>query len=307
MRHPTKKTAAHANQETPAAALVKFNFHGDELDVVTTSDGEHHVVLARLCEPLGLADPWEQARKLEKSGWATTVKIPVVAADGKIRDQVCLSIRSVAGWLFTLNAGKVAPHLREKLALYQRECADRLADHFLGKRVDYEPLHPVFDVASVGDLVRTIVMESMRVIANEVRGDIAAFRGAAMTSSGTITGVQADDIRRAVVYCALAKATLGDRNFGSARKSFNNMLAGAIGWGGTARQLHLMPASKYPDAMALMRAIRIDLDHRLRAKGLPLPVVGGRQTEMFPIKDGAGQVKPNLTLVANNNRKKGVA
>ena len=55
-------------------------------------------------------------------------------SSGGIQETCCLSIRSVAGWLFTINAGKVKPHLRERLALYQRECAEVLADHFLGRR-----------------------------------------------------------------------------------------------------------------------------------------------------------------------------
>jgi len=114
-------------------AIEKFNFHGDELDVVTDGKGEHFVVLARLCEPLGLADVKSQADKLKSLPWAGWGIFPV-PSDGGVQETTCLSIRSVAGWLFTVNAGKVKPHLREKLALYQRECADVLADHFLGRR-----------------------------------------------------------------------------------------------------------------------------------------------------------------------------
>jgi hypothetical protein len=65
----------------------------------------------------------------------------VVAQDGKVREVFCLNLRSVAGWLFTLNVGKVAPHLREKLVRYQRECADALAEHFQGRRVSREELN----------------------------------------------------------------------------------------------------------------------------------------------------------------------
>ena len=112
-------------------AIEQFNFHGDPLDVVTEG-GEHYVVLARLCEPLGL-DTQPQWRKLEAAPWAGVAKIAVPSSGG-IQETCCLSIRSVAGWLFTINAGKVKPHLRERLALYQRECAEVLADHFLGRR-----------------------------------------------------------------------------------------------------------------------------------------------------------------------------
>jgi hypothetical protein len=116
----------------PAASLTTFNFHGDQLDVVTTPDGAHWVALTRLCAPLGIG-PDEQVKKLKMLDWAQTVKITVWENALK-REVFCLSIKSVAGWLFTINAGKVRPELRGKLIRYQRECADVLADHFLGKR-----------------------------------------------------------------------------------------------------------------------------------------------------------------------------
>lgn len=127
----------HTGRVSAPAPIKKFNFHGDDLDVVST-DGEHYVVLARLCEPLGLRVDG-QAEKLRALPWARTQKIWVRDPRGQMQEVVCLSIRSVAGWLFTINAGKVAPHLREKLALYQRECADVLADHFLGVRRRSQP------------------------------------------------------------------------------------------------------------------------------------------------------------------------
>lgn len=116
-----------------STSIVHFDFYGDDL-LVVPMHGEHWVVLSRLCEPFQLKDPWEQARKLQKLPWARTVIIPVPDARGVLQDQVCLNIRSVAGWLFTLNAGKVAEHLREKLVRYQRECADALSDHLFGRR-----------------------------------------------------------------------------------------------------------------------------------------------------------------------------
>jgi len=126
---------ASKNSEQPAAsaALEKFNFHGDTLDVVSNEKGEHYVVLARLCEPLGLA-PNKQAEKLKKLTWACATIMVAQDESGRKQELFCLPIRSVAGWLFTINPGKVKPHLREKLALYQRECAEVLADHFLGRR-----------------------------------------------------------------------------------------------------------------------------------------------------------------------------
>jgi hypothetical protein len=119
--------------------VVPFNFYGDRLDVVRTSDGEHWVVLARLCEHFEV-DADGQRRKLLTLPWARTKIILAHDASGREQDLFCINIRSVAGWLFTLNIKKVAEHLREKLIRYQRECADALAEHFLGKRVSWQEL-----------------------------------------------------------------------------------------------------------------------------------------------------------------------
>lgn len=151
--------------------IQKFNFHGDELDVVC-ADGEPFVVLARLCAPFGLRVDG-QAEKLRGLTWARTQKIWVRDPRGQEQDVVCLSIRSVAGWLFTLNAGKVAPHLRDKLALYQRECADVLADHFLGRR------GAVAQPDLVGQLVATLEEMRARLAALESREPFRPSLGAA--------------------------------------------------------------------------------------------------------------------------------
>ena len=111
---------------------VKFNFNGDLLDVVSTG-GEHYVVLARLCDVFELKDAWDQQRKLRDLRWARTGVFPVQIGD-QVREVACLHIRSVAGWLFTLNPGKIASHLRDKLEQYQQNCAEVLADFFIGRR-----------------------------------------------------------------------------------------------------------------------------------------------------------------------------
>lgn len=115
------------------SAIIKYDFRGDSLDVVRLGDGDIAIPLRRLCDLLGV-DVDTQAKKLRASSWATTVIMPVVAEDGKLRDVLCIHRRSIALWAASINANKVAPDLRPKLVAYQIECADILADHFLGKR-----------------------------------------------------------------------------------------------------------------------------------------------------------------------------
>lgn len=124
--------SAMSEQVHQSAQICKFDFHGDALDVVF-ADGEHWVVLARLCEPLAIKDVKSQAEKLKGLPWARWGIFAAPSGRG-IQDFFCLNIRSVSGWLFTVNSGKVAPHLRKKLAEYQSECAEALSDYFLGRR-----------------------------------------------------------------------------------------------------------------------------------------------------------------------------
>lgn len=56
----------------------------------------------------------------------------MVGADNKEREMVCLAVKFIYGWLFTINPGKVAPEAREAVTRYRRECYDVLYDHFAG-------------------------------------------------------------------------------------------------------------------------------------------------------------------------------
>jgi len=154
--YPTQKSTVTPQHEAKATepamntkALMTFEFHGDNLEVVERN-GEYFAVMARMCEPLGL-DPVSQWQKLEKCRWATTAIITVVAEDGKQREQRCLSIRSVNMWLATIHESKVKPEHREALVRYQRECADALVDHFLGKRSHTNAVEPVEHQEPVND------------------------------------------------------------------------------------------------------------------------------------------------------------
>jgi len=115
------------------SAIEKFKFRDDELDVTRTEDGDVAVPLRQLCDAIGV-DTEAQRQKLKEAPWATTSIIKAVAEDGKIREIVCLHRRSIPMWSASISPNKVRPEVRDKLIAYQKECADVLADHFLGKR-----------------------------------------------------------------------------------------------------------------------------------------------------------------------------
>lgn len=234
---------------TDSASLVKFNFHGDELDVVP-GDGEAHVVVRRVCEALGVAFQ-PQLEKLRNDQSVVITMIVTTGPDGKRYETSCLDVRSLPLWLATIHPSKVRASVREKLVTYKRECAAVLADHFLGRRV------PANDVA-IGLLRRfeEALVESSREI-RTLREQVTALAA----SSGTITGVQADTLRDEIDVLAKLRAALGKNpSTRSARCWIQNQLARAIEWGGSGAVRRFMPADRYGKARAFLAGIRREVE-----------------------------------------------
>jgi hypothetical protein len=106
------------------ADLLPVAFHGDTLYLVE-HNGEPFAPMKPIAENLGLN--WEaQFSKLKTRFSATIANIAIVAEDGKQRLMVCLPLRKLAGWLYSITPAKVAPELRAKIEAYQAECDDAL-------------------------------------------------------------------------------------------------------------------------------------------------------------------------------------
>lgn len=104
------------------------------IDIVTVNqDGETYVPIKPICQALGI-DFSAQYNKLQSDETlsSTIAIIAMVGADNKEREMVCLAVKFIYGWLFTINPGKVAPEAREAVTRYRRECYDVLYDHFAG-------------------------------------------------------------------------------------------------------------------------------------------------------------------------------
>lgn len=114
-----------------SSAITTVSFHGDDLQAVREGD-RVWVVLKRACEALGLTDQ-SQATKLKDKAWATTTMVVAVAEDGKNRELFCLDLDCLPMWLATIDASRVSEEARERLTLYQLECAKALRNYFFAK------------------------------------------------------------------------------------------------------------------------------------------------------------------------------
>ena len=84
-----------------------------------------------ICENIGL--DWEaQRQKIHRNQIlnSTACMIKAVAQDGKNRENLCLPLEYLNGWLFGVDAARVKPQIRERLLQYQRECFKVLNAHF---------------------------------------------------------------------------------------------------------------------------------------------------------------------------------
>ncbi len=104
--------------------IIPVTFHGDTLALVD-HEGEPFVAMRPMVENMGL-DWASQYTKLTAKFGSTVVIITTVGEDGKQREMLCLPLRKLPAWLYSITPSKVKPELREKIIRYQDECDDVL-------------------------------------------------------------------------------------------------------------------------------------------------------------------------------------
>lgn len=99
--------------------------------IVAGNDSQKLVPIKPICDALGI-DYSTQVKKIkEDEDLQSTMGLsPIVAADGKDREMVCLPIEFVFGWLFTINPKNVKEDARESVRKYRMECYRALYSHF---------------------------------------------------------------------------------------------------------------------------------------------------------------------------------
>lgn len=123
--------------------IVTVNFRGDDLYGFKQSDGVYMAVKP-MCDAMGLS--WEPQRKrinrdpiLSKA--TSIMEVPFGTAKGQA--ETCLLLKRVNFWLATIETSRITNEvIRDRVILYQEECADALYEYFTGRRpsdADGEP------------------------------------------------------------------------------------------------------------------------------------------------------------------------
>jgi hypothetical protein len=238
------------------SAIVKFDFHGDMLDVVRDEAGVW-VSVKRVCEPLSV-DPDTQAKKLREKAWATTALKTVVAEDGKTREMFCVALDSLPMWLATIEPSRVAERVRPKLGLFQRECARVLRDHFFG-----------VSKAAVLDEARIVALCVRTVMAVMGEAQRPTFAAEACIGRSGATAINAR-LRAA----ASLMAPPGDKKaYLSVLATLTMDLRSSLGFAGTGRGWANFPMARWSEMRAKLEELS-----RLSARvgsGRQLSLIGG--------------------------------
>lgn len=109
-----------------------MNFNGIDIMAVEI-DGETYIPIKPICEAIGVEAAPQRAKIQEDDILSAVGTLSVsTGADGKSYEMLCLPVRYIFGWLFTINPKNVKEEAREKVLEYRRKCYDALYDHFTG-------------------------------------------------------------------------------------------------------------------------------------------------------------------------------
>ncbi|WP_065237114.1 phage antirepressor N-terminal domain-containing protein, partial [Gallibacterium genomosp. 3] len=110
-----------------------ITFYDAELITLKVEDVIYTAVKP-IVDALGLS--WgTQQRKLENSkDKFSCTHMKTTGSDGKTYEMLCMPIRKLNGWLFSINPEKVRPDLKDRVIKYQEECFEALYNYwFKGK------------------------------------------------------------------------------------------------------------------------------------------------------------------------------
>ncbi|EHJ1770463.1 phage antirepressor Ant [Salmonella enterica] len=104
-------------------------FNGQQV-LTAVAAGVTYVAMRQIVENIGI-DWTGQSVKLRKMKDKFNCRdISMVAADGKLRKLLCIPLKKLNGWLFSINPEKVRADIRDKLIQYQEECFTVLHDYW---------------------------------------------------------------------------------------------------------------------------------------------------------------------------------
>ncbi|HAI1440630.1 TPA: phage antirepressor Ant, partial [Escherichia coli] len=104
-------------------------FNGQQI-ITAMAAGVAYVAMRPIVENLGMSWGTQQQKLMKQLDKFNCIHMNMVAADGKLRKLLCLPLKKLNGWLFSINPEKVRADIRDKLIQYQEECFTVLHDYW---------------------------------------------------------------------------------------------------------------------------------------------------------------------------------
>ncbi|MDX7389702.1 phage antirepressor N-terminal domain-containing protein [Citrobacter freundii] len=104
-------------------------FNGQQI-ITAMAAGVAYVAMKPIVENLGMSWSTQQTKLMKQLQKFNYVHMNMVAADGKLRKLLCLPLKKLNGWLFSINPEKVRADIRDKLIQYQEECFTVLHEYW---------------------------------------------------------------------------------------------------------------------------------------------------------------------------------
>lgn len=108
---------------------LKTDFLGQEITLID-NNGVAFVAMREVVEGIGLNWASQSVKLNQNCSKFNCCHIATVAEDGKNREMLCMPIKKLNGWLFSINPNKVRSDLKERLENYQEECFLALWDYW---------------------------------------------------------------------------------------------------------------------------------------------------------------------------------
>lgn len=107
--------------------------HGIEIAAVKNENGQLYVPVKPICEALGVDFSSQYVKIKEDEIFSSTVVLSTtVGADGKSREMICLPVKHIFGWLYSISPKNVNQDAKQKILSYREEVNDILTAYFLG-------------------------------------------------------------------------------------------------------------------------------------------------------------------------------
>ncbi|WP_447879820.1 phage antirepressor N-terminal domain-containing protein [Serratia fonticola] len=104
-----------------AVNTTAVQFHGQPI-ITAMVAGVAYVAMRPIVENIGIDWTGQSVKLRNQKEKFNCRDISMVAADGKLRKLLCLPLRKLNGWLFSINPERVRADIKDKLIQYQEEC-----------------------------------------------------------------------------------------------------------------------------------------------------------------------------------------